>query len=166
MQLVLRAEKRDVEGSQTQETAVVSQGSRAMRRQYLPPDLDNLKGCAHTAFLERDHPKAITLYKELIRRAPYHVPAYSRLARIYHEKGELHQAAALYAILGFLQPSNIDHWNNCGLISMEIGQLGQALRCFRMAIRRSPNDRGLHFHLGEAYIKLRDPAKVSTLFND
>jgi tetratricopeptide (TPR) repeat protein len=79
--------------------------------------------------------EAIAQCRELLRRMPYHAPAYLTIGYALTQLGSLDESIAAYARAIRLQPAfAVDGYNQIGIIQLHQGRFGLAAKTFQKAI--------------------------------
>ena len=85
-------------------------------------------------------PDAEDAYRDVMRVAPEHAPAYLRLAQWYGDSGYEDRSISLYLHYLQLRPDNADGYYGLALTHVEDGQIGLALATVEQAMRAHPED--------------------------
>ncbi|XP_015178066.1 PREDICTED: general transcription factor 3C polypeptide 3 [Polistes dominula] len=127
-----------------------SSGPRKRRRMF-PPVLQGLMGEANIRFARGEIDIAEKLCMEIIRQAPSAPEPFQTLAMIY-ENDQPERSLQYALIAAHLSPKDADQWTRLANLSMESGNINQAIMCYSKAIQASPKD----VHLYETLIELEE----------
>jgi tetratricopeptide (TPR) repeat protein len=95
---------------------------------------------AVAAQARRDHPRAVDLYLELLRRRPGHAEAANNLGTSYHALGELDRARDSYRRAIAIQPGYAAAWSNLSGVLAALGQPEEARTALAQSIRLDPSN--------------------------
>jgi tetratricopeptide (TPR) repeat protein len=95
---------------------------------------------AVAAQARRDHPRAVDLYLELLRRRPRHAEAANNLGTSYHALGELDRARDSYRRAIAIQPGYAAAWSNLSGVLAALGQPEEARTALAQSIRLDPSN--------------------------
>lgn len=106
-------------------------------------------------FLAQDNTdQALTIYNEIRRRQPDYLPATFSLATLYDRLGDKKQALALYRQCLAQDANYLPALNNLAyLYADNYGDLDEALKMARLALRQRPADAGIMDTLGYVLVR-------------
>lgn len=78
-------------------------------------------------------------------------PTLLSTALAHHQRGELSQAAQIYRQIVSSEPAHAEALHLLGVISLQLGQPGQAVEWIDRALALQPDSSAFHANLGEAY---------------
>lgn len=117
---------------------VGTQFGRASSTHALPPNVSALMGQANVAYVQKQYPKAIELYLQVVQRAPASPEPYYSLGLVYEEQGNFDKAASYFLITAHLQPrADGDLWRKIAalLVQVDPPRKDQAIYCLTRAIK-------------------------------
>ncbi|CDR95030.1 tetratricopeptide repeat domain containing protein, putative [Babesia bigemina] len=153
-----RANKRMVQKS------IAIQRKRRRRRtaahaSKLTPQLEKLMQDATTQYLCGNFGDAVKLLKELVRRAPGLHDPFHMLGLIYQEEyKDPVTATGYYLLAAHLVQTDLELWRRIGEMSQQIGNIDQAIYCFKKCLKTSegePNEEA-NFALAMCYLEKND----------
>lgn len=109
----------------------------------LPPHLNGLMGEANIRFARGDHGTAEKMCLEVIRQFARAPEPYLTLAQMYENTNPV-KSLEYNMIAAFCNPRNVDLWVRLAQLSMNIGNISQAIVCYSNAIRAQPTNVDLH----------------------
>ncbi|XP_071560838.1 general transcription factor 3C polypeptide 3-like isoform X1 [Temnothorax nylanderi] len=113
------------------------------KKRVLPPVLQGLMGEANLRFAKGEEELAGQICMEIIRQVPSAPEPFQTLAMIYeHDQPEKSLQFALIA--AHLSPKDADQWVRLANLSLESGDMKQAITCYSKAIQASPKDISLY----------------------
>ncbi|KAM6945794.1 general transcription factor 3C polypeptide 3 [Aplochiton taeniatus] len=125
-------------------------------RSKLPRALRGLMGEANIRYARGEKEDAILMCMEIIRQAPLAYEPFSTLAMIYEDEEDVEKALQFGLIAAHLNPSDCEEWAKLAEMSLEQGNVRQAIVCYGKAIKHdSTNVRylwersSLYMQLGE-----------------
>lgn len=95
---------------------------------------------AFQASEKKDYPTALALLDRLIIRHPEFAEAWSRRAAVYWEQGQVAKSMADSERALALNPNHYGAWQGLGLCHLQEGNLTEACRCLRKALKILPHD--------------------------
>jgi len=105
-------------------------------------------------FLERDHPdKARRYFRAAMKRDKQFLPAYIGLSEILIHEGKTKNAAEILEKI-YAKTRNIIILHRLEELYLEMGEPGEILRVYQMALQREPDNPVLKFYLGKLYYRL------------
>lgn len=119
-------------------TKVGTQFGRASSTHALPPNVAALMGQANVAYVQKQYPKAIELYLQVVQRAPASPEPYYSLGLVYEEGGDADRAASYFLIAAHLQPrAEGELWRKIAalLVQVDPPRKEQAIYCLTRAIK-------------------------------
>ncbi|KAM8871437.1 general transcription factor 3C polypeptide 3 [Synchiropus picturatus] len=126
------------------------------KRSKLPRALRGLMGEANIRYARGDKEDAIMMCMEIIRQAPLAYEPFSTLAMIYEDEEDHEKALQFSLIAAHLNPSDCEEWIRLAELSLEQGNIRQAVVCYTKAIKHDPTNVrylwercSLHMRLGE-----------------
>ncbi|KAJ8101512.1 hypothetical protein POJ06DRAFT_251706 [Lipomyces tetrasporus] len=140
-----------------------------VREQEPSDEVKILLGQANQAYATDDLEEAERILGEVIRIDNHVYAAWKTLGEIHKQRGDIPKCLLAWISAGHLRLKDSELWSICGKLSVQIGQIDQALYCYNRAILANGQDveaifeRGLVFkeigNLGkalEAFKKLHD----------
>ncbi|ORM41409.1 General transcription factor 3C polypeptide 3 [Babesia sp. Xinjiang] len=125
----------------------------------LTPQLEKLMQDAMTQYLGGNFDDAIKILKEVVRRAPGLHDPFHMLGLIYQEEyGDLVTATGYYLLAAHLVQTDLELWRRIGEMSQDIGNIDQAIYCFKKCLKTNdgePNEEA-HFALAMCYLEKQD----------
>ncbi|KAM3450949.1 hypothetical protein MY3296_005725 [Beauveria thailandica] len=123
-------------------------GSRGPRKAAKPRgDITARLSRVNQAFLTGDYDRALELVSEVIRINAETFQAWTALASIFREQGELDRALAAMMYAAHLRPKDIGGWMSCAAYALnnfggdEEANMKTARLCFSAALRADPHNR-------------------------
>ena len=116
-----------------------SRGRYKRKKRTLPPVLQGLMGEANLRFARGDIELASQICMEIIRQVPSAPEPFHTLAMIY-ETDQPEKSLQFALIAAHLSPKDADQWVRLGNLSMESGDIKQAITCYNRAIQADPKD--------------------------
>jgi len=113
-------------------------------------DTEALFRKAVTAQLNGEIGLALSLYRDLLKSFPNHLPSLNNTGAIYLKSGDYASAMHFFRKALRLRPLNADAWNNLGVILARSADPARAVRCYERALRLKP-DSEIYTNLGSAY---------------
>ncbi|XP_018398982.1 PREDICTED: general transcription factor 3C polypeptide 3 [Cyphomyrmex costatus] len=113
------------------------------RRRVLPPVLQGLMGEANLRFAKGEVDLAAQICMEIIRQVPSAPEPFQTLAMIY-ENDQPEKSLQFALIAAHLSPKDADQWVRLANLSLESGDIKQAITCYSKAIQASPKDISLY----------------------
>lgn len=108
---------------------------------------------AHTALLFKRDPRAIEVFREILRVDPADAYARSVLGNLYAKTGDPTAAIHEFTELVARHPQHAEGWFNLGFIHDQRDELIEAERCFRRAVDLSPSLDRAWYGLGLVLIR-------------
>ncbi|MBI2982134.1 MAG: tetratricopeptide repeat protein [Deltaproteobacteria bacterium] len=93
----------------------------------------------------------LTLWQDVVRKAPYKARGYNNLGNAYDAKGRPEEAIREYQAALQLKPDYADAHNNLGLAYKNQGRWEEAILKFQIALRIQPDLVEAHNNLGNTY---------------
>lgn len=125
---------------------------------------DRLAILAWYEVANRNYPKAIELYREIIARNPLEVESYWRLARLMRGEERMEESTEIAKQGLAVDPEAKDLYNTLGVTYSEMGRHDEAIATLRRYIELAPNDPNIYDSLGMAYHWAgRYPEAIETL---
>ena len=103
--------------------------------------------------LLKDNSKSIKIYKDLIDRFPKISAAYTNIANIFLDLGELDQSIKFYKKSIEIKNTDSNPFDGLGLAYTGKGELEKACECYKKAVEINPNFDRAHLNLGDNYRK-------------
>lgn len=116
------------------------QMKKRKRRGRLPRDLQGLMGEANLCFARGDYDDATKMCMEIIRLVPTAPEPFQTLGMLYEEKGDTEKALQFSLIGAYLNPSDPEEWIKLAEMSLEQGNVKQAITCYSKAIKCDPTN--------------------------
>lgn len=113
------------------------------RRRVLPPVLQGLMGEANLRYAKGEVDLATRICMEIIRQVPSAPEPFQTLAMIY-EAEQPEKSLQFALIAAHLSPKDADQWIRLANLSLESGDVKQAITCYSRAIQASPKDVSLY----------------------
>ncbi|XP_025995766.2 general transcription factor 3C polypeptide 3 isoform X1 [Solenopsis invicta] len=113
------------------------------RKRVLPPVLQGLMGEANLRFAKGEVDLAAQICMEIIRQVPSAPEPFQTLAMIY-ENDQPEKSLQFALIAAHLSPKDADQWIRLANLSLESGDIKQAITCYSKAIQASPKDISLY----------------------
>ncbi|CBZ55309.1 hypothetical protein NCLIV_057320 [Neospora caninum Liverpool] len=109
----------------------------------MPPALKKLMGEATDAYLSGEFDRAVQILEDIVRQAPGLHDPFHLLGLIYEEAyGDKRRAVDFYLLAAHLVvPGDPELWRHIGSMSLQLGNLPQAVYCFRRCLRNARNAR-------------------------
>ncbi|ORX38805.1 hypothetical protein BD324DRAFT_655212, partial [Kockovaella imperatae] len=123
-----------------------------------------LLGQANMAYVQGESQHAIDLFFEAIRYDPYVISAWTTLAAIYSEIGNVEAARSMRFFAAHVE-DDAGTWRELAQEFKELGQLGQSVHCLRKALRKEPDDVSMLFELANIYRQQGHASKAADMFN-
>ncbi|XP_043485979.1 general transcription factor 3C polypeptide 3-like isoform X1 [Polistes fuscatus] len=140
-----------VNKKERQKTTMLQSSGPRKRRRMFPPILQGLMGEANIRFARGEIDIAEKLCMEIIRQAPSAPEPFQTLAMIY-ENDQPERSLQYALIAAHLSPKDADQWTRLANLSLESGNINQAIMCYSKAIQANPKD----VHLYESLIELEE----------
>ncbi|XP_015439993.1 PREDICTED: general transcription factor 3C polypeptide 3 [Dufourea novaeangliae] len=118
-------------------------GRYRKKKRTLPPALQGLMGEANLRFARGDTDLAAQICMEIIRQVPSAPEPFQTLAMIY-ETDQPEKSLQFALIAAHLSPKDSDQWVRLANMSLEAGDIKQAITCYNKAIQASPKDISLY----------------------
>lgn len=103
-----------------------------------------------------DSPKAITIYKELLKLMPESFNYLFNLASAYKVSGDTDNAIETYKKAIEVVPNNPDTYFNLGLIYNNLSNPQEAIKYYQKAVELCPDDMETRYFTGITYFRNRD----------
>ncbi|XP_015118075.1 general transcription factor 3C polypeptide 3 [Diachasma alloeum] len=136
------------------------------KKRNLPLALQGLMGEANLRYARGDTELAIKMCMEIIRQVPSAPEPFHTLAMIY-ETDDPEKALQFSLIAAHLSPKDAEQWTRLANLSMDSGNIKQAVTCLTKAIQANPKDVKLYEararlqeHFGEKKALLRGYLKM------
>ncbi|GIX64684.1 transcription factor [Babesia caballi] len=125
----------------------------------LTPQLEKLMQEATTHYLCGSFDDAVRVLKEVVRRAPGLHDPFHMLGIIYQEEyGDPVTATGYYLLAAHLVQTDLELWRRIGEMSQEIGNIDQAIYCFKKCLKTEegePNEEA-NFALAMCHLQKND----------
>jgi tetratricopeptide (TPR) repeat protein len=102
---------------------------------------------ANRAVERKAYSEALDLLTQLISDYPTFAEGWNRRATVYWEMGRCEESVADAHRVVALNPNHFAAWQGLGLCYARLGDLGEACRCIREALRVNPHDPALQSFL-------------------
>jgi len=114
---------------------------------------------ANLAIERKAYPEALRILTQLTQMQPDFPEAWNRRATVYWQMGRYEDSIADAQKAVALNPNHFGAWQGMVLCYIQLGDLAEACRCIRAALRVTPRDRALQHFLGhcEAVLQLLTP---------
>ncbi|XP_064605107.1 general transcription factor 3C polypeptide 3-like [Liolophura sinensis] len=126
----------------------------------LPKHLQGLMGEAHLKFARGEHEEAVKMCMEVIRLAPMAAEPFQTLGLLYEELGDMQKSMQFSLIAAHLRPQDSEEWGRLAEISVEMGELKQAVTCFTKALKYDPTNIAYATERCALLEQLKEPKKV------
>ena len=103
-------------------------------------EVRDLLGQGHNSFLKRDYDTAISLLEEAIRLAPGLADPFVTLGAIYEELGDPKRSLEALLVAVHLTPGDTELWKRVAIMSQTVGNLSQAIYCFKRCVKAVSGD--------------------------
>ncbi|XP_036144134.1 uncharacterized protein LOC105834969 isoform X2 [Monomorium pharaonis] len=113
------------------------------KKRVLSPVLQGFMGEANLRFAKGEVDLAAKMCMEIIRQVPSAPEPYQTLAMIY-ENDQPEKSLQFALIAAHLSPKDADQWIRLANLSLENGDIKQAITCYSKAIQASPKDISLY----------------------
>jgi len=108
----------------------------------------------------------MTLWQDVVQKAPQKARGYNNLGNAMLERGELVEAIKHYREALRINPTFVEAHNNLGTVLLKRGELGEAMTHYREALRINPASVDSHNGLGIAMTKRGEPGKAMTHYRE
>ncbi|KAK1133067.1 hypothetical protein K0M31_014429 [Melipona bicolor] len=125
--------------SKTSKSQSGGQVRHKRKKRTLPPALQGLMGEANLRYARGDTELAAQICMEIIRQVPSAPEPFHTLAMIY-ESDQPEKSLQFALIAAHLSPKDADQWVRLANMSLESGNIKQAITCFNKAIQANPKD--------------------------
>lgn len=135
-------EERDTNVTAPSKTSKSQSGGQThyrRKKRALPPVLQGLMGEANLRYARGDIELAAKICMEIIRQVPSAPEPFHTLAMIY-EADQPEKSLQFALIAAHLSPKDADQWVRLANLSLESGDIKQAITCYNKAIQASPKD--------------------------
>ncbi|XP_071869331.1 general transcription factor 3C polypeptide 3 [Bombus fervidus] len=109
------------------------------KKRTLPPVLQGLMGEANLRYARGDTELAAQICMEIIRQVPSAPEPFHTLAMIY-ETDQPEKSLQFALIAAHLSPKDADQWVRLANMSLDGGDIKQAITCYNKAIQANPKD--------------------------
>ncbi|KAK2580192.1 hypothetical protein KPH14_012456 [Odynerus spinipes] len=140
-----------VTNKKEQKLSTSVQSGPKRKRRTLPPVLQGLMGEANLRFARGETVLAGQMCMEIIRQVPSAPEPFQTLAMIY-ENDQPEKSLQFALIAAHLSPRDADQWVRLANLSLESGNIKQAITCYSKAIQANPKE----IHLYESLIQLQE----------
>ncbi|XP_046887097.1 general transcription factor 3C polypeptide 3 isoform X2 [Hypomesus transpacificus] len=123
-------------------------------RSKLPRALRGLMGEANIRYARGEKEDAILMCMEIIRQAPLAYEPFSTLAMIYEDEGDMEKSLQFGLIAAHLNPSDSEEWVKLADMSLEQGNVKQAIICYSKAIKHDPTNVRYLWERSSLYMQL------------
>lgn len=120
---------------------------------------------AHVTDANMPDAVAETEYQILLEFQPEKTDIRNKLAMVLIRKKKFKEAEAEVRTVLAAEPANFNALDGLGLVMSQTGRLPEAVAQFQAAIKVNPQDVMVHYHLGQAYAALGDPAAARQAFS-
>ena len=107
-------------------------------------------------YLAKEYDKAITAFKEEIRKKPSSASAYFYLGLAYGKIGEYEKEIEAYQSSVKFKPNSPEVYFNLGIVQKEKGDKHKAIEAFNEAIRLQPEYLNARYVMCKTYIEIGD----------
>jgi general transcription factor 3C polypeptide 3 (transcription factor C subunit 4) len=118
-------------------------------------EVRDLLGQGHNSFLKRDYDTAISLLEEAIRLAPGLADPFVTLGAIYEELNDPKRSLEALLVAVHLTPGDVDLWKRVAIMSQTVGNIDQAIYCFKRCVKAVTQDEAEPFQrdLANLYVQ-------------
>lgn len=116
---------------------------------------------ANRAIARKSYPEALDILSQVTKEYPRFPEGWNRRATLYWELGRYEESVADARKVVLLNPNHFGAWQGLGLCHAQLGDLEEACRCLRSALRIIPHDPALQRLLGrcEEVLHLLQPRR-------
>ena len=107
------------------------------------------------------HGESLKIFKKLIKLDPSNIAAYTNLANIHGDRGEIDESIYYYKKALEINPNNINSLNSMGSSFIAKGDLNGAKELYKKSLEIDGINKETHFSLGEIYRKQSNYKKAS-----
>lgn len=111
-------------------------------------------GEANIRYARGEKDDAILMCMEIIRQAPLAYEPFSTLAMIYEDQGDVEKSLQFGLIAAHLNPSDSEEWVKLADMSLEQGNVKQAIICYSKAIKYDPTNVHYLWERSSLYMQL------------
>lgn len=129
--------KGNIQGNKSNTSSSTEKSKR--KRRFLPPALQGLMGQANLCYARGEIKLAEKVCLEIIREVPLAPEPFLTLAQIYETK-DIDKFLQFSLIAAHLNPSEVDQWIRIAEISVDQGNIRQAISCYNKAIKADPKN--------------------------
>jgi tetratricopeptide (TPR) repeat protein len=110
---------------------------------------------ANQAIQRKAYPEALRILDHVIQKHPDFPEGWNRRATLYWQMGRFEDSITDAQKVVALNPNHFGAWQGMGLCQVHLGNLDEACRCIRAALKITPHDQGLQKFLGRCEEMLR-----------
>ncbi|MGQ9731377.1 MAG: tetratricopeptide repeat protein [Candidatus Zipacnadales bacterium] len=114
----------------------------------------------------RDDQQALNLFRQVLALDPKHAKAYLGLGVIYHRRGDIDTAEAMYAAAAEADPRLVRAWLNLGALATARRDYENACRAYSWAVKLRPKEPAARRGLAHALHKLGQWVKAREEWNE
>jgi tetratricopeptide (TPR) repeat protein len=132
-----------LEGLKAQAAPVRELARRALEHIWFNAAGDEAYGlieAAHKASEQEDFPTALTILNRLLEKYPRFAEGWNRRAAVYWQMGEWQRSIDDSERTLALNPNHYGAWQGIGVCRLQMGDVAEACRCLRAALKIIPYD--------------------------
>ncbi|KAK9475358.1 uncharacterized protein V1510DRAFT_443573 [Dipodascopsis tothii] len=141
-----------------------TRGRVARGEQEPSEEVKMLLGLANQAYATNDLDEAENILAEIIRIDHHVYAAWKTLGEIHKQRGDIQKCLLSWISAGHLRLKDGELWSICGKLSMETGQIDQALYCYNRAILANGQDVEAIFERGLVFKEMGNLPKAFDAF--
>uniref|UniRef100_T1JHP3 General transcription factor 3C polypeptide 3 n=1 Tax=Strigamia maritima TaxID=126957 RepID=T1JHP3_STRMM len=134
-----------IENEGIPEETTKDQTKKTKTRTKLPRKVQHLLGEANLNLARQETDEAIKMCMEIIRLAPRAPQPFQTLGMVYEELGDMEKSLQFSLIAAFLSPNDPEEWLKLAEMSINSGDLLQAVTCYTKALKSDPNNVAIHW---------------------
>ena len=139
----LDAQEQLLKGLKTETPAVRDLSRRALEHIWFNAAGDEAYQLIETAFQaseKEDYPAALTVLDRLVAKYPKFAEGWNRRASVYWHIGQYEKSIADSEHTLALNPNHYGAWQGIGVCRLQLGDVAEACRCLRAALKIIPSD--------------------------
>lgn len=105
--------------------------------------------------------EAFALVQRSLRIAPNYKGALELMGALAYRRADYRNAIQIFRKLNRLEPNSAEHLYNIGIGLQKMEKLRESLKFFKLALKKSPKDARIHYHLVEIYRQLNQPREAT-----
>jgi tetratricopeptide (TPR) repeat protein len=95
---------------------------------------------AFEAATKKDYQTALSLLNKVVKKYPKYAEGWNRRASLYWQMGEYQKSIADCQTAIALNPNHYGAWQGIGVCHVHLGEISEACRCLRIALKIAPYD--------------------------